>query len=132
MNYRIINRMFVLLLCSSGLFAQKLPYNDVGFGLSYNYSQRHIPNYEEQKPIQFPTLDFKKILNFKNNISLKSGVSIFVTGHKSRHYYDYYNGVFEETKSVYGYLRFPILISYNINRFYTDLGVGPCIRVFNK
>jgi hypothetical protein len=126
----------ILVVFSAPCSAQTLPYKDKGFAISYNYSQRHIPDYSyAQKPVQAPGADFKIHRNFKNKLSLKYGISIFVTGHRSDIYYiNYYtpDGRSEEAQTIYGYIRLPICLSYNFKRFYFDVGAAPCVRVFQS
>jgi hypothetical protein len=133
-----MNRLtFIFLLFSVNYFSQTLPYKDKGFALSYNYSQRHIPLYSyAQKPVHAPGIDFKIHRNFKNQISLKYGVSLFTTGHSSEVYvssnYNVSSTKLEKATTIYGYLRFPISLSYNVKRFYLDLTTAPCIRIFQS
>jgi hypothetical protein len=128
-------KSFILLLfLSNVLFAQTLPKKDKGLSLSLNLSNRHLPYFTEVKPMLFPNIEYKWNRNFKNNFSIKSGASLFVVGHKFEYTYSigYYpsNTGIAKAKSVYGYLRCPLLFSYNIKRFYFDIGAAPCFRLF--
>lgn len=127
----------IIFICMCGVtFAQQLPAVDHGLMLSYINSNRLIPGQPAQAPINAATVDYTFHLNFKNHLSFKTGASVFITGHKFTYNSSpdrgYLNGATTSAKSVYAYVRIPALLSFNIKRFFIDMGAAPCFRVFNN
>lgn len=126
------------MICISAVsFGQQLPLIDQGFMLSYSNSNRHIPSASAQTPMHLVAADYKWHLNFKNRVSFKTGVSCFITGHKFKYSFSPDRGpvTSPDTKSassVYAYLRIPLLVSFNVKRFFIDLGGAPCVRIYNN
>lgn len=123
---------------SNVTFAQQLPALDNGVMLSYVNSNRLIPGQPAQASINAATVDYKFHLNFTNDLSFKTGASLFITGHQFSYNtspdrgYFYGDTKLTKSKSVYTYLRIPMLLSFNLKRFFIDMGAAPCFRVFNN
>ena len=114
--------------------SQTLPKKDFGISLSYNNTNRHLQSFNSQNSISFPNVDYKYNLNFQNDFSFKTGISLFIVGNKFSYLYAQtgpYPSVLKKAHSIYGYLRLPFLFSFNIRQFYLDLGFAPCVRIFN-
>ncbi len=126
--------IYLLFLLGNFVFAQVLPKKDFGISLSYNNTNRHLQSYNSQNSISFPNVDYKYNLNFQNNFSFKTGISIFIVGNKFSYLYAQtgpYPSVLKNAHSIYGYLRLPFLFSYNVRQFYLDIGFAPCVRIFH-
>lgn len=127
-------RLIIFLFLSSGALAQMLPKHDNGISISFNYSQRNIPDfYYSQKPIMYPNVHFKKNINFKNHFSFKTGASLFITGFKydvpGDKIYGYnYNPNDHVEYGTSTYLCVPAMLSYNYRKFFVDIGGGPCFK----
>jgi len=124
-------RLTLLLLLSGYSFSQTLPKVENGLAISYNYSQRYIEyqSFIDPKPIFFISGEYKRTLNLKNNLTLKTGISLFITGHKG---IAYHNKSAYNYKNTYYYTRIPLLFSFNIKSYYIDFGPSVLFRFYNE
>lgn len=129
-------RLTFLLLLSGYSFSQTLPKFENGFAISCNYSNRNIPKYQSTSGIYFPNLEYKINYNFVNKFSFKTGISLLNIGNIYK-FYDYKNyshsdSSLEVAKSTNTYLKIPFLFSYNLKKFYVNLGIIGGVRVFHS